>query len=1684
MQDAVATLPGSGSVKCVAHSLGYSQSAHFTRDFKEAFGILPYYQRLWNRVRNAAYMMNQDPEISYRCGTLALRAVARATNPGNPKIHDLPYLKSPEGGFSMLALLEIANQRNLGLIPVARVDTDEIPVPSVIHLAQLHYAAILQKHPEKEEYLMVDPTSTSKPRWISAAAINEEASGFFLIPQNLLKVGWIALRNEHIADIFGKGLNGDNPFPKPPCPPKECCQPGGGCQGCKGMAQWNVYEPEITLSMEDTPLEYTTSRGTKEGITLSYAQYETRPVETYTYSFGLDWNSLHTSYLEVLDYVYPATYQDWTQAKLFGQNGGEVTFYNGYSDPDKFNQMTVERTTSGGNPVFIVHYADGAKGTYAKLYSVATGIGYFYLTEYADARNVPTAYSYSLSGSTMLLTNIADVDGNNIRLTFNTSFNPARVASAISTHLGTVTFSYDSSGRMTNIQDVVGINSGFAYTNLSGDYFIQRLSTPYGNTYFEHQTGDLFGENAPTDNINRYIKVVAPDGGTHLYLYRDNSQYLWRAADYLWWTDNVYTTGVPDGVPIDDQEGSYPYKWFGLSNVNMEFRNSFYWGPRQYSLIANTIYNMSTNDYLLARVQHWAHDEDNVTRYNSVSHALSWKRDFSPGSGIVGHMTWYGYTNQVGATQEGGSYKPSWIAEKLPNGETRYVHYQYNSLGHIILEKSTYTLSNGTVGTRQRTNNYAANGIDLIREYDYDGTLVRSNQYNAYHQVTKSVEFPGNSVSYTTLYSYNDTTHQQTGVTRPSGLVVTNIYNGSNRLIRTEEVQIFKTNLFEWAASGLLSKHTNELGLVKTYSHDNLARITNVAYSSGGNEAFLYKYLDLVGVKDRNNAWTWMGYDSLQRKTSETNKVGKATRWDYCACGSVNSMTDPIGRITSYTYDNAGRKVRTLRPDGSTAEHFSYNLLGQLVGYTNALGYKVFAYANQGMQNGITNAAGTENFIFWNKDNKKETETDSLGVSVTFAYDKLGRLISKTYPDSGVERFGYSERGVVAWTNQLNFVSRSLYDQAGRKTSETNANSEVIQFKLDAQGNLTNLIDGKTQKTYWRYDVNGRLTNKIDNAGASILRYAYDPSGFLTSRWSTAKGTTYYTNDSMGRVTYVNYPASTDIQYSYDAAGKMTNMVDAAGTTVFSFNTNGLLSSEDGPWASDTVSYIYRAGYRTNLTLTQPSGSFTHTYIYDSSMRVKTNTGTAGEFIYTYKNASGFWTNISLAGNGKIVRSNDSSGRILGTWQMNGAGTLLDYNVYAYNTGNQRTKHTRGDGSYYSFLYDSIGQLKVGRATNSSGVVIAAENRGFVYDAAWNLNYRTNNATLHTFGVDSLNQLTSTPGGTTSYDGNGNLTLEDTAQIGNVFTDENQWSSTTGGGTVYKSEFVYDGLGRRRKTIEYTWSGSSWLVSLETRYVYDGNRVVQERNSSNIPQVSYARGNDLSGTEEGAGGIGSLLGRYTSSRTDYYHSDGNGNITALMSSGGTNSAGYRYDPYGNQIHATGAVATANLMRFSSKEYHLTSGTYYYLYRFYDPYNQRWLNRDPIEEDGGINLYTFVDNSPPNRVDPYGNAPMSGGIGGPQFIPPGGFRNPNLPWPDWVLPAALIVGDCVLGGPTGEGIGPAMAMMGGKEAFKKIPAFKRWFHKCWKPKNKCTSKGKSNPDQNLDDAWDDFNDPSGPPRKPK
>ncbi len=143
--------------------------------------------------------------------------------------------------------------------------------------------------------------------------------------------------------------------------------------------------------------------------------------------------------------------------------------------------------------------------------------------------------------------------------------------------------------------------------------------------------------------------------------------------------------------------------------------------------------------------------------------------------------------------------------------------------------------------------------------------------------------------------------------------------------------------------------------------------------------------------------------------------------------------------------------------------------------------------------------------------------------------------------------------------------------------------------------------------------------------------------------------------------------------------------------------------------------------------------------------------------------------------------------------------------------------------------------------------------------------------------------------------------------------------------------------------------------------MFDGLDSMQERNALNEVTASYVRD----------GNIGGILSRTSASGTSFFHYDGSGNVVTLSDETGALVGRYSYDAFGNTLETSGTRGQENPYRFSTKELHSQSGLYDFGYRFYSPGTGRWINRDPLEEDGGLNLYAMVENNPTNLADEYG-----------------------------------------------------------------------------------------------------------------
>ncbi len=168
-----------------------------------------------------------------------------------------------------------------------------------------------------------------------------------------------------------------------------------------------------------------------------------------------------------------------------------------------------------------------------------------------------------------------------------------------------------------------------------------------------------------------------------------------------------------------------------------------------------------------------------------------------------------------------------------------------------------------------------------------------------------------------------------------------------------------------------------------------------------------------------------------------------------------------------------------------------------------------------------------------------------------------------------------------------------------------------------------------------------------------------------------------------------------------------------------------------------------------------------------------------------------------------------------------------------------------------------------------------------------------------------------------------------------------------------KGEYAYDGQSRRVRKVVSEWTGSAWAVEKEERFLYDGWNLVAVYDENEDLAEAYAWGVDLSGSLQGAGGIGGLLSKKpVGGNALYYTFDGNANVSELTDGSGAVVAHYEYGLFGQVVAATGTAAAENRYQFSTKWKDQESGFNYYGYRFYSAANGRWINRDPLRERMG------------------------------------------------------------------------------------------------------------------------------------
>jgi RHS repeat-associated protein len=258
------------------------------------------------------------------------------------------------------------------------------------------------------------------------------------------------------------------------------------------------------------------------------------------------------------------------------------------------------------------------------------------------------------------------------------------------------------------------------------------------------------------------------------------------------------------------------------------------------------------------------------------------------------------------------------------------------------------------------------------------------------------------------------------------------------------------------------------------------------------------------------------------------------------------------------------------------------------------------------------------------------------------------------------------------------------------------------------------------------------------------------------------------------------------------------------------------------------------------------------------------------------------------------------------------------------------------------------------------GALMGTNRYSYAYDPIGNRLTATNNAEGWTYLSNPLNQYTNIADGVSvepEYDADGNMTATGDGWR-YVWNGENRMILASNATTVVT--YAYDHQGRM---VSKVVNGSA------RRYLWDGYNIVADARTACTNWFVW--GLDLSGSLQGAGGVGGLLAEVKDGEPYFAASDANGNVTEYISTNGMTAAHYEYSPFGEIVVQSGDLADSFNHRFSTKPWCGVTGLSEYLFRKYEPGLGRWMSRDPIGEHGGRHLYAISRNRAANSLDPLG-----------------------------------------------------------------------------------------------------------------
>ena len=1076
-------------------------------------------------AREALWNMQNRPEISFRCGPLALRSIRMALRLDGSSDAEILKSASTQKGCSLPQVAELS--RKIGLnYQMAFRNEGEFVTPSVVHWKVGHYAALVRK--EGNLYQLQDPTFGNET-WATKEALETETSGYFLVAGGSLPAGWRAVGEKEGATIWGKGLTGANDsqhIAQNDLATDESCPAQG-----VGMAVAKVHLMDVNLDLTDQPVGYEPPVGPAVRCVIRYNQRDLFQPGNFSYgNLGPLWTS------DWFTYITDNPSNLLANVNLYVGGGGQRTFigFNTNTQTYAFQQydQTLLRRTgpasyellSGNGSKLVFTQSDGGIGSARNIFLTqkidaqgnANTFTYdtnFCLVAVTDAIGQVTTLTYGLDSVIIgtgpdevivpadkyKLTKVTDPFGRSA--TFN--YKPQVVEIGYTYFNGQVSsISYDYAWGLDNITDVVGITSQFGYQAYDTPVnqfqtfvtsYVNSLTTPYGTTTF-------FGG----DNGNsRSMEITYPDGGK----------------------ERVEYSQTNTNQPLTDPGASVPT---GMSTVNsyLRFRDTYYWD--------RTACALGYGDYSKARLYHFLHTE------NLAATAGALESVKAPLEGRV----WYDYAGQTSPIILTSNTQPAHIGRVLDDGSTQLYTFGYNPFGNV-------TSSMDPLG-RTFSYIYDTNGIDLL---EIRQTRAGNNElffkaiYDSRHRPLTITDAAGQ----TTTRTYN-ARGQLLTATNPKNETITITYDANGRLLAMDGPLPGSNDVITatYDAVGRTRSFTDVSGYTVIFDYDNLDRTTRLTYPDGTFVQILHDRLDCSAIQDRAGRQTHFVHDNMRQLTERIDALGRVTRFEWCRCGSPKSLTDPMGRTTSWTTDLQGRRIAKRYADGSQVSYLYENMNGRLRQLIDEKGQTTFYTYNldnslRSRSHGDTMAPTPDvSFVYDPNYQRLTGMTDGIGTT-TYRYIPLsggpvlgaGRLAGVTGPLAGDSvSYGYDELGRVA-SRSINGVAQSwARDPLGRVTNTVDALGGFACDYVGASGRVAGVAFPGGQTSHLDYfgpaDDNRlqQITHrKADASLISQFTYAYNVTGDITT-WAQQLGSFNETWTA-----------------AYDAADRLTNVLANLGGT-------------------------------------------------------------------------------------------------------------------------------------------------------------------------------------------------------------------------------------------------------------------------------------------------------------------------------------------------------------------------------------------------------------------------------------------------------------------------------------------------------------------------------------------------------